>query len=107
LLSNAAKFSPPHSNIRIAFLISPNEVQVQVQDQGIGIPLKDQHKLFKKFSQIDSSTTREKGGTGLGLAISKELIERMGGSIGVNSLPGKGSCFYFNLPRTFPDNHSS
>ncbi|WP_039916474.1 ATP-binding protein [Cellvibrio mixtus] len=99
LLSNAAKFSPPHSEILISLLLEADRVQVTIQDQGTGIAKDQQHKLFKKFSQIDSSSTRQKGGTGLGLAISKELIERMGGSIGVNSSPGQGSCFYFSLPR--------
>lgn len=98
LLSNAAKFSPPHSEIIISCLLEPDQVQVQIQDQGSGIAKEEQHKLFKKFSQIDSSSTRQKGGTGLGLAISKELIERMGGSIGVSSQAGAGSCFYFSLP---------
>lgn len=98
LLSNAAKFSPPHSEILISFSLEPTQVLVKIQDQGVGIAQAEQHKLFKKFSQIDSSSTRQKGGTGLGLAISKELIERMGGNIGVSSSPGHGSCFYFSLP---------
>lgn len=99
LLSNAAKFSPPHSEILISFMLEPAWVKVQIQDKGSGIAHEEQHKLFKKFSQIDSSSTRQKGGSGLGLAISKELIERMGGNIGVSSSPGQGSCFYFSLPR--------
>jgi two-component system, OmpR family, sensor histidine kinase VicK len=99
LLSNAAKYSPPHSEILISFTVEPEQVQVNIQDQGSGIATEEQHKLFKRFSQIDSSSTRQKGGTGLGLAISKELIERMGGSIGVSSRAGQGSCFYFSLPR--------
>lgn len=104
LVSNAAKFSPPHSEILIAVALGPQQVNIQVHDQGKGIGQEDQHKLFKKFSQIDSSSTRHKGGSGLGLAISKELIERMGGSIGVNSAVGAGSCFYFTLPLASTEN---
>lgn len=100
LLSNAAKFSPPNSEIIIAVTSEPQQVRIQIQDQGEGIAEEDQQKLFKKFSQIDSSSTRHKGGSGLGLAISKELIERMGGHIGVNSSLGAGSCFYVTLPRS-------
>ncbi|MBU0801358.1 MAG: hypothetical protein KKE80_06230, partial [Gammaproteobacteria bacterium] len=55
-------------------------------------------RIFQKFSQADSSDTRQKGGTGLGLAISKELIERMSGMVGFESLPGDGASFYFELP---------
>jgi signal transduction histidine kinase len=71
---------------------------VRVTDQGEGIRREDMPKLFKKFSQLDSKSTRKAGGTGLGLAISRGLIEAHGGAIWAESEPGQGSTFAFTLP---------
>ena len=74
-------------------------LRVSVRDSGEGIAPGDIHKLFRKFSQIDSGSTRRVGGTGLGLVICKGIVEQHGGTIGVDSVPGEGSTFYFLLPR--------
>lgn len=97
-LSNAAKFSPPGSQVEIAVRRRKNVVHVEVIDHGPGIPAEFRSRIFHKFSQADSSDTRQKGGTGLGLAISKELIERMNGLIGFDSEEGQGACFHFCMP---------
>ncbi len=98
LLSNAAKFSHAGDSIVVDCRVIDDQVQVQVTDQGVGIAMEQQSRLFQRFFQIDDSTSRKRGGTGLGLAISKELVERMGGSIGVDSQAGQGACFWFRLP---------
>jgi CheY-like chemotaxis protein len=73
-------------------------IRVAVEDTGVGIPPDRIHALFEKFSQVDGSSTRRYGGTGLGPAISKQLVNLMGGAIGLNSQPGRGSAFWFTLP---------
>ncbi|MCS6275665.1 MAG: response regulator, partial [Opitutus sp.] len=80
----------------------PERLHVCVRDTGIGIPTDRLHRLFKAFSQVDASTTRNYGGTGLGLAICRRLVELMGGRIWVESQPGRGSQFQFELPLELP-----
>jgi signal transduction histidine kinase/sensor domain CHASE-containing protein len=98
LLSNAAKFSPPGGVVQLGARASGATVELWVQDHGPGIPAAFLPRLFEKFSQADASDTRRRGGTGLGLAISRELVQRMGGSIGVDSQQGSGSRFWVRLP---------
>lgn len=98
LLSNAAKFSPPDSEVRVKLSAQEGKVRVSVVDQGAGIPEEFRKRIFGKFAQADSSDTRQKGGTGLGLSIVKAIVERMNGKIDFETEVGKGSVFYFELP---------
>ena len=83
-------------------LVTKDVVWVSVADTGIGIAPDDMAKLFQEFSQVDSSASRQAQGTGLGLALSKKLVELHGGTIGAESLPGRGSTFWFILPADGP-----
>lgn len=99
LLSNAAKFSYKKGIVEITASLSDKErIRISITDHGEGIPKEFYSKIFGKFSQSDSSDTRQKGGTGLGLNISKAIIEKHGGTIGFDSAPNKGTTFYFELP---------
>ena len=97
-LSNAAKYSPQGGQVEIVVRIAHAFVRVEIIDYGPGVPAEFRDRIFQKFSQADSSDTRKKGGTGLGLAISKELIERMNGMVGFDSVEGQKTSFYFELP---------
>ena len=96
-LSNAVKFTAA-GEVRLALTQSNGRLRVAVSDTGIGIPADKIDRLFERFTQVDASTTRQYGGTGLGLAISRRLIETMGGEVGADSRPGKGSTFWFEIP---------
>jgi CheY-like chemotaxis protein len=107
LVSNAVKFSERGEiGVEIDRLPSPKDsalLRFTVCDEGIGMTAEQAGTLFRPFIQVDSSTTRRFGGTGLGLAISKQLVELMGGDIGVDSVPGRGSRFHFTASFTLPD----
>ncbi len=99
LLSNAIKYSKEGDSVLLSVIASDaNLLRFSVIDEGPGIPMRDQHKLFGKFQQVDSSDTRPKEGTGLGLAISKAIVREHCGIIGVHSREGIGSTFWFELP---------
>ncbi|UWG96109.1 response regulator [Dehalobacter sp. DCM] len=102
LSSNAVKFTES-GKIRIRALLQNTDkkrdvVRFEVEDSGIGLPEYLKDEIFKPFVQADTSNTRKYGGTGLGLSISKGLVEMMNGEIGVNSMEGKGSTFWFEVP---------
>jgi signal transduction histidine kinase/CheY-like chemotaxis protein/HPt (histidine-containing phosphotransfer) domain-containing protein len=102
LLNNAVKFTREGHVVvdvkKVGDQEQPEVIQISVVDTGIGIAPDKLDRLFKRFSQVDPSITREFGGTGLGLAISKRLIELMGGEIGVDSEEGRGSTFWIKVP---------
>lgn len=98
LIDNAIKFSEKNSVIKIKIFKQEEQLIFSVQDYGIGIPDNEKEKIFEKFYQVDSSSTRKYGGTGIGLAICKDIIEMHGGKITVESKIGSGSTFSFSIP---------
>ncbi|MEA2604260.1 MAG: hypothetical protein QOF89_5252 [Acidobacteriota bacterium] len=99
LVSNAIKFSPPGREIRVwAEEEDDAWVRTFVKDRGQGIPASYHQRIFERFVHVETADKRDKGGTGLGLAICKAIVEQHGGRIGVDSEPGVGSTFWFDLP---------
>lgn len=103
LINNALKFTH-EGNITVVLKTTrsstPHTLYIAVEDTGIGIPKDKLDTIFEKFTQADTSVTRKFGGTGLGLAISKQLVDLMQGEVGVDSLDGQGSTFWFKIPLT-------
>jgi PAS domain S-box-containing protein len=98
LLSNAIKFSPREGQVRVVVRRDSGRVRVEISDKGPGITEEFRKRIFQKFSQADSSDTRQSGGTGLGLNISRAILESMGGSIGFTTEINVGTTFFFELP---------
>lgn len=99
LISNAIKFSPPGADVALTTEDRGDKVRICVRDCGPGIPEHFKARIFEKFAQADTSDARAKGGTGLGLSIVKEIVERMGGTIGFADAPGGGAVFLVDLPQ--------
>jgi two-component system phosphate regulon sensor histidine kinase PhoR len=98
LLDNAIKYSPSGGRIEVGLAVVGDRIRFSVQDQGAGIPVGEQERIFDKFYRLDPDQRRGIGGTGLGLYISRELVQSMHGSIWVESETGKGTTFAFELP---------
>jgi len=98
LISNAIRYSDPNAPITLRLEGSADQALIHVQDQGIGIPLDQQSRIFERFHSVSTSRSRQQGGIGLGLTIAKAFVENMRGQISVESTPGKGSTFTITLP---------
>lgn len=98
LVENALKFSPPDTPVRVEAMVREDWFQLAVTDLGVGIPPEDLPRIFDRFHQVGQVMTRENEGAGLGLYITKRLVEAMGGTITVASVPGQGSTFRVWLP---------
>jgi two-component system phosphate regulon sensor histidine kinase PhoR len=108
LLDNAIKYGREGGNIKISVNENPNaEIQISVQDDGIGIPKADLPRIFERFYRVDKGRSKELGGTGLGLSIVKHIVQAHGGKVWAESQIGKGSTFYFTLPKQTEINSAS
>jgi len=101
-LRNALKFTPQGGRVLLSARADSKELLVSVRDNGVGIPEAELEKVFERFYQVEQASSRRVRGSGLGLAICKSLVERHGGRIWVDSVPGEGSNFQFSIPLTPP-----
>ncbi|MDQ1682985.1 MAG: hypothetical protein QOH99_1526, partial [Frankiaceae bacterium] len=99
LVSNAVKFSPDGSPVRVRLDADDDELRLSVRDQGMGILPEDLDRIFQRFLQLDGSETREANGLGIGLTLVRHFVSLHGGTVTVDSAPGEGSTFMVNLPR--------
>jgi PAS domain S-box-containing protein len=102
LLSNAVKFSPTGGQVILGVMTRGNMVRITVRDYGPGVPESFRPHIFGKFAQADGTISRQKGGTGLGLSIVKQIVERLGGSVGFEDAAGGGTVFFVELPAWTP-----
>jgi PAS domain S-box-containing protein len=98
LISNAIKYSAPESPVEVTIAVGQDRAIISVHDHGDGIPVIEQGRIFDRFYQVESGSTRSNGGAGLGLYIARRLVEAMSGRLWVDSEPGRGSTFSFSLP---------
>ena len=98
LVENAVKYSPNGGRVELELAPVDGRVRFAVRDRGLGIPPSEHVRIFEKFFRLDPNLSRGVGGTGLGLYISREIVRRMGGRLRVESEPGRGSTFSFDLP---------
>jgi len=98
LMSNAVKFSPKDAEVAVTLTQLDENFRISVTDHGPGVPTEFRDKIFGRFSQADSSDSRQKGGTGLGLNITKSIVEHHGGSVSFKTKTGEGATFYVDLP---------
>ena len=98
LVDNAVKYSPDGGKVIVEVAVAGSQLRYAVRDEGLGVPPAEHRRIFEKFYRLDPGMTRGVGGTGLGLYICRELVERMGGRISVESAAGAGSTFTFDLP---------
>ncbi|SDI49285.1 cell wall metabolism sensor histidine kinase WalK [Natribacillus halophilus] len=104
IISNALKFSPEGGTITVGADLTGEKALVYIEDEGQGIPKKDEHKIFERFYRLDKARARSLGGTGLGLAIAKELVEAHGGSIWASGASGQGTRITLSLPyNSYPE----
>lgn len=101
LLTNAIRYTPGGGSIDVHLKTASAEVTLEVCDTGLGIPTKDQARIFERFYRVDRARSRDGGGTGLGLSIVKHLVSELGGKIALESYPGRGSRFFVTLRRAF------
>lgn len=98
LLSNAIKFSPRDNEVVVGIEDHDGTIRITFRDRGPGIPHEFRPRIFEKFAQADGTSERKKGGTGLGLSIARQIVLRLGGTIGFEDAPGGGTIFFVELP---------